>query len=271
MVLRERRHQPPELRGNATMGGPPLASIVHEHPREGRVRALLQPDDRVQRAANEQSLEDHLIPCALVEVFGRVGIVMRDGVEDGCDVAAHPLCSPAAKFIREGKEREATVESNGFANVCGGKELLDGGYIAGAIFSRIGEHERGASGLIDAPLMWMPSRPDGLGLGTIVFAEFEVVLAHKSWSPAERDKELPVGSAAGNELSLSADPGKDIRAVSLADPPLEQVDDSREIGLILRSRHHILAYYLEIECEPCIANHLLVLATIVLSIRGHPE
>src|SRR5690606_25179160 len=100
----------------------------------------------------------------LEEVCGRVGIVMRDGVEDGSDVAAHPLCSPVAKFLREGKERKASIESNGFANVCGGKELLDGGYVAGAIFSRIGEHERGASGLIDTPVIRMPSRPDGLGL-----------------------------------------------------------------------------------------------------------
>lgn len=86
-----------------------------------------QADDAVQRAADEQRLDHHLIPRALIEPLGRIGIADRDGFEHRQHVAAHALGSARRVLVLVGQQRQCLVKANQFGQVGGLEQAVERG------------------------------------------------------------------------------------------------------------------------------------------------
>ena len=77
---------------------------------EGGVAPLIESEDAMERAVDEQRLEHHLIPGLFGERVRRKGVVEGDGVEDVDDVRAQPVDGRLDEFATVGKERQGRVD-----------------------------------------------------------------------------------------------------------------------------------------------------------------
>ena len=88
------------------------------------IGALVQPLDRMQRAADEQRLQHHVVPAVLGELLLGIGIAMRHRLEHrrACWCAC-PRRAWASSRCGSGIERQAAIEGDLLADVGGAAEL----------------------------------------------------------------------------------------------------------------------------------------------------
>src|SRR6185437_544602 len=167
----------PELGADRPSGGPTFLREVDQHAGEMRVGARIKPLNWPQRRADEQRLHDHLIPGVLGKNLARIGIVVRDRLENRLHAGAHGLAGTRFDQRGAGIERKPAAERDQLVDLCAAAEAVkpcrEGSVVA--VMAR--DHEGDARELVDAPVGWIEIGPQRGRAPPVVVGEAEVGLA----------------------------------------------------------------------------------------------